>query len=133
MIVIWDKRLSTGDAAIDAEHRLVFDLLNELDVACAVTAPAVVVQKTLEALARTVDRHFGRNGPSEHMGGHAALASKVHRLLADWQGGIIQEIDRRTLMNLGRCWIDHMGRRECIAPAPGYRPNSSSSGCHSAA
>ncbi len=119
MIAIWDNRLSTGDDAIDAEHRLVLSLLNELHVAFTVKAPRVVVQKALEALVRAVDHHFARTdlasvGSDERhaIGEHAAFAVTVHRLLEDWRSGTLQAIDRRTLMHLGGRWIDHMGRHE---------------------
>lgn len=122
MIAIWDNRLSIGNAAIDGEHRLVLNLLNELEVAFAVTAPAVVVEKALEALVNAVDRHFARNesraeGP---MGRHVAFSAKVHRLLRQWRDGDRQCIDRRVLLDLGRRWIDHMGCRE--APCVPKRP-----------
>ena len=123
MIAIWDSRLSTGDAAIDAEHRLVLNLLNELHIAFTVKAPRVVVQKALEALVGAAERHFSRTGPvfgspanraepGAVIGEHAAFAATVHHLLADWRAGSLQAIDRRTLMNLGRRWISHMGRHE---------------------
>jgi hemerythrin len=113
MIAIWDNRLAIGDTAIDAEHRLVLDLLNEMHVAFTVRVPKVVVLRALETLARTVDRHFARDSfGTPDIAEHAAFASMVHRLLADWRSGETQEIDRRTLMNLARRWIDHMGRRE---------------------
>ncbi|RAU22877.1 hypothetical protein CU669_05700 [Paramagnetospirillum kuznetsovii] len=114
MIAIWDNRLSVGDAAIDAEHRLVLNLLNELDVAFAVNAPPVVVEKALEALVRAVDRHFARDAdePVGPVGRHLAFATKVARLLDNWRQGDHRAIDRRSLLDLGRRWIDHMGYRE---------------------
>ena len=113
MIAIWDNRLAIGDTAIDAEHRMVLNLLNELHVAFTVRVPKVVVLRALETLTRTVDRHFARDGFRDTgISEHAAFSAMVHRLLADWRSGEIQEIDRRTLMNLANRWIDHMGRRE---------------------
>ncbi|MBV5325996.1 MAG: hypothetical protein J0626_12465 [Rhodospirillaceae bacterium] len=114
MIATWDNRLMTGDRAIDAEHRVVLNLLNELHVASTVRAPMVVVQKALESMTGIVDRHFARCGPSPG-GDHTAFAAAVHRLAADWRSGAIRDLDRRTLMNLARRWIDHIGRHE----APG--------------
>lgn len=125
MIATWDNRLAIGDTAIDAEHRMVLNLLNELHVAFTVRAPRVVVQRALETLSRTVDRHFARDGLTEsRYGEHEAFAAMIHRLLADWRDGEIQEIDRRTLMNLAHRWIDHMGRRETPArrPSPIFAP-----------
>ena len=123
MIAIWDNRLSTGNTAIDAEHRLVLNLLNELNVAFTVQVPRVVIQKALETLVRAVDRHFARDGlPTVGTGrdspirDHAAFSVAVHRLLNDWRDGTLQTIDRRTLVSLGSRWIDHMGRREAATP-----------------
>lgn len=125
MIAIWDNRLSTGNAAIDAEHRLVLNLLNELHVAFTVNAPAVVVGMALDSLVRAVDRHFARDGlsavgsePDGPIREHAAITATVHRLLADWRSGAIRVIHRRSLMNLASRWIAHMGRHETrSAPA----------------
>ena len=92
---------------------MVLNLLNELHVAFTVRVPKVVVLRALETLARTVDRHFSRDdlAGARHTD-HAAFVAMVHRLLADWRDGSIQQIDRRTLMALARRWIDHMGRHE---------------------
>lgn len=114
MIAIWDNRLAIGDAAIDAEHRHVLNLLNELDVALSVKAPEVVVEKALETLVKTVERHFARDrrrglGPPAV---HAAFTAKVQRLLADWRAGDHRAVDHRVLLGLGRRWLDHMGRSE---------------------
>lgn len=126
MIAIWEQRLSTGDKVIDAEHRLVLNLLNELSVALTVNAPAVVVQKALEALVRAIDRHFARDGLTAvgsveraPIGEHAALAAKAHRLLADWQSGTVTKLERRSLLSLGQRWIGHMGRHEAPTLRPG--------------
>ncbi|CAA7612425.1 hypothetical protein [Magnetospirillum sp. SS-4] len=120
MIAIWDNRLSSGNSIIDAEHRLVLDLLNELDVAFAVGAPDEVVERALDALVRGIGRHFARDGqsPSGRVAEHAAIAACAHRLLHDWRAGTARAIDRRTLLNLSRRWIDHMGRRETRVPQP---------------
>jgi hemerythrin len=118
MIAIWDNRLSVGEAAIDAEHRLVLNLLNELDVAFSVKAPAKVVEKAMESLVRAVERHFARDaatyGP---VGRHEAYLAKVRRLLDAWRSGDHRAVDRRTLMDLARRWIDHIGRREPLGQA----------------
>jgi hypothetical protein len=120
MIAIWENRLSTGNSIIDAEHRQVLNLLNELDVAFAVGAPGVVVERALDTLVRAIERHFARDGlPASRRGGdHAAIASTARKLLQDWRDGAIHSIDRRTLLNLGRRWICHIGRRETSAALP---------------
>ncbi|OAN46652.1 hypothetical protein A6A04_05955 [Paramagnetospirillum marisnigri] len=118
MIAIWDNRLSVGDAGIDAEHRLVLNLLNELDVVFAVAAPRVVVEKALEALVRAVSRHFARDASADGpVRTHMAYQARVERLLRDWHSGELPVIDRSTLLSLGRGWIDHIGRREAYGQA----------------
>lgn len=114
MIAIWDNRLSMGDHAIDAEHRLVLNLLNELAVALSVNAPRLVVEKALESMARATDRHFARDG-SQRVADHMAFAQTVHRLLADWRAGRQDVLNRSTLLRLGQRWLAHMGRHETPA------------------
>ncbi|MBI3446544.1 MAG: hypothetical protein HY055_14600 [Magnetospirillum sp.] len=106
MIAIWDKRLSVGDSVLDAEHRQVISLLNEIAVASSVGAPAIIIQKALESLSRAIDRHFARDEYPH--GEHAAIAALARRLC---EAGP-PTADRRALMNLARRWLDHMGRRE---------------------
>lgn len=117
MIAMWDVRFSVGNALADAEHRQVISILNEIDVAMKVGAPAVVVEKALETLARTIDAHFAHD--EQPRGDHAAISASAHRLLEAWQAGRHGTLERRVLVNLARRWIDHMGRRE--SPASSQR------------
>lgn len=115
MIAIWDAHLSVGDALLDAEHRRVVAILNELAVALSVRAPAVVVEKALEALVRTIEEHFARD--KRTVGEHAALSASARRLLEEWRHGRRDVVDRRALVGLAGRWIGHMGRRETTEPA----------------
>lgn len=114
MIAIWDAHLSVGDPLLDAEHRRVVALLNELGVALAVGAPALVVEKALETLVRTIDTHFARD--ERMVGEHVALSASAHRLLEEWRHGRREVLDRRALVGLAGRWIAHMGRREAAEP-----------------
>lgn len=135
MIAIWDQRLSVGDPVIDSEHRQVIALLNEIDVALSVAAPAQVVDRALDALTRAIDRHFMPENPVEpagpRVGEHAALAAGAHRLLQAWRTGHRDDVDRRALMTLASRWLSHIGRRERqgrrpAAEAPAISPHAAS-------
>jgi hypothetical protein len=110
MIAIWDSRFSVGNALADAEHRQVISILNEIHVACSVGAPPEVIEMALESLVRNIDAHFARD--TAPCGEHGAIAASAHRIRASWQAGAHNALGRRTLVNLARRWIDHMGRRE---------------------
>jgi len=112
MIAIWDASLSVGDGTIDGEHRLVMNLLNELDVALAVGAPFAVIDKALEALDRGVARHFARSAQPVPAAEHAYIQTWVRDLRLAWGGGQRERVNRRALMDLGRRWIAHIGRNE---------------------
>lgn len=112
MIAIWDSRFSVGNALADAEHRQVISILNEVEVARSVGAPPEVIGMALESLVRTIDAHFARD--RSPCGEHNAIAASAHRIRASWQAGACNTLDRRTLVNLARRWIDHMGRRESV-------------------
>ncbi|MFD2232611.1 bacteriohemerythrin [Phaeospirillum tilakii] len=119
MIAIWDSSLSVGDGILDAEHRLVVDLLNELDVALAVGAPFAVVEMALDALGRAVARHFARSAEPHPPGEHDRILGRVRQLQQAWGLGQRQRLDHRALLELGRRWIAHIGRHE---PPPGPAP-----------
>ncbi|WP_148207269.1 hypothetical protein [Paramagnetospirillum magneticum] len=115
MIAIWDNRYSVGHARVDAEHRQVISLLNEIDVARSVGAPPVVVEMALETLLRTIVAHFARDEVPQ--GDHMAIIASARRLLDGWRGGKPEALERRALVNLARRWIGHMGRREASLPS----------------
>jgi len=115
MIAIWDNRYAVGNAQVDAEHRQVINILNEIDVARSVGAPPEVVEMALETLVRTIVAHFARDDAprSDHM----AVIASARRLLDSWREGKPDALGRRVLVNLARRWIDHMGRRESTTPS----------------
>lgn len=112
MIAIWEASLSVGDGAVDGEHRLVMNLLNELDVALTVKAPFTVIDKALEALDRGVTRHFARSATPTPTREHAYIQSRVRQLRLAWSTGQPGGLDRPALMEVGRRWIAHIGRSE---------------------
>jgi len=114
MIAIWEAGLSVGDGAVDDEHRLVVNLLNELDVALTVKAPFTVIDKALEALDRGVTRHFARSAAPIPAREHAYIQSRVRQLRIAWSTGQHDGLNRPALMEVGRRWIAHIGRSETL-------------------
>jgi len=111
MIAVWHERLSVGDRLIDAEHRRVINLLNEIDVAVRVGAPGAVIEQALRRVVRHIDDHFhadGEHGPPAH----SMIRLHARRLLDDWRAGHTGDINRRRLRRLADSWIGHFGRYE---------------------
>lgn len=95
--VTWDPSLETGNAAVDKQHRSLFDLLNELHDAI-VNARGVDVQG--EVLARMTDYaavHFASEealmrsinypGLHEQQQMHEEFVAEVNRMSSDWRSG----------------------------------------------
>jgi len=110
MIAIWDQRLSVGDGSIDAEHRQVINLLNEIDVALTVQAPREVIERAIEALVVAIERHFSVHG-TFLTGEEMTLLTSARRLFAEWREGRRLTLDRRVLTHMAARWVGHMGRR----------------------
>lgn len=58
MLHTWDQTLESGDAAVDAQHRELFRLFDELQEAVRRQDPAPVLHEVLDGLVRYVAVHF---------------------------------------------------------------------------
>ena len=56
--VAWTPQLETGDERVDAQHRRIFDLLNDLIMACADGSDAKRLRETLDFLVDYAIKHF---------------------------------------------------------------------------
>jgi hemerythrin len=118
MIIEWKSSFSSGHPLIDSDHRMVIDLLNELDVALAVVAPPEVITTALRTLERRIDEHFQReelhfhalpqDDAQHHSTEHADLRNRIAVLLDDWQNGSGAQLDRSQLLSLAHWWTAHI-------------------------
>ncbi len=56
--IAWAADLETGDERVDSQHRRIFDLLNDLILACADGSDAKRLRETLDFLVEYAVRHF---------------------------------------------------------------------------
>ena len=118
MIVQWRDQFAHGRPTIDADHRMVVDMLNELDMAIAVASPPEVVGCALDVLAQRIADHFRReeadlpacDGAQVHARvlDHEEILARVRRLRDEWRQGTRTVLDRGQLQALARWWVGHI-------------------------
>lgn len=121
MIVQWREQFAHGSAAIDTDHRVVIDMINDLDVAIAVASPPEVVARVLDAMAERIADHLRREDGAAAAGGGREILARVCQLRDDWRRGTRTRLDRGQLVALGRRWVSHIdavGTGSCLS-APG--------------
>jgi hemerythrin len=57
MVLEWTKKMSVGNETIDSEHKLILDLVNEVDSAIRTKDDAIIVQ-SLNMLEKATRAHF---------------------------------------------------------------------------
>ena len=128
MIVEWQDCKETGIAAIDSDHRMVIDIVNELEVAVGVKSPAEVMAATLDALTRRVDDHFRREEAEfadfdsrkveRHCAEHREISSLAQGLSSAWQIAP-DSLDRTALRLFAGRWLHHIHTSDLDLMAPG--------------
>lgn len=118
MIIQWKNEYSCGHSGIDADHRMVIDLLNEMDVAISVLAPPEVITTALQTLDRRVVDHFSREearfsvlSPEDahhHSIIHQEIRNRIHTMLEDWESGSGALINHKELKFLADFWVAHI-------------------------
>jgi len=89
-LIVWSDRYSVGIARIDAQHRKLVDLINELHEAMLEGRGNDVIEKTLDALAAYTVTHFASEeglmkqcaypGYAEQKAEHVRLLAQVKLL-----------------------------------------------------
>jgi hemerythrin-like metal-binding protein len=96
-LITWSDRYSVGIARIDAEHRKLVDLVNELYAAILACNPTSVTAKVLDGLASYTVSHFTSEeglmkrhaypGYIQHKAEHDKLVAQVKQLQQDLRAG----------------------------------------------
>ncbi len=94
--VMWSEALSVGVELIDEEHKLLFNIYNELVTALRSGQPLTVAKRAVEALADYATYHFSHE--EELMATYRYPEMDAHRREHDKLTGRLMEIDQ----NLGR-------------------------------
>jgi hemerythrin len=93
-IARWQDEYLTGDARIDQEHKILFDMVNDLHAAIQTSASPTRLQAMIQTMAEHTTEHFQHEealmqmhnypGYDRHKQVHDNLLAKVSRLLAQF-------------------------------------------------
>lgn len=94
VIAHWQDEYLTGDARIDLEHKVLFDMVNDLHAAIQTAASPTQLQTMIRKMAEHTTEHFQHEealmqahdypGYSRHKQVHDNLLEKVSRLLTQF-------------------------------------------------
>lgn len=133
-LVSWDEAKQTGIPSIDAQHKRLFALVNELDTAICLQSGSAVVPRLLGDLLAYTREHFaheeqlmstyGFPGYEKHKGEHDRFVARVEQLRAELPGrdpaspervmGTLEEWLRYHMLETDRGYVDFL-----IARLPG--------------
>ena len=84
MIVEWNKGLETGVTFVDTDHRVLINLLNQVNACIEDNEESTVLGSVLDALVEYTDYHFQREEKMMELSGYAGLDAhiSVHRALS---------------------------------------------------
>jgi len=116
----WNDALTTGDRAIDDQHRRLFKLFNDLVDAMARGEGQEVVSRTLAALSAYVVGHFGMEEKLMAESGYQGLAAHraEHELMRIQVEDMVDQynligLDPTQVMRVLKVWlIDHVQEQD---------------------
>ena len=116
-LITWNDRYSVGIAKIDAEHRKLVDLINELYAAILSGTSASVIAKVLDGLACYTFSHFAAEeglmkryrypGYLQHKAEHDKLVEQVKQLQQELRAGKAT-VSQEVMSFLQRWLIGHI-------------------------
>lgn len=93
----WKDEYSVGDEQFDADHKRIFDMINELESASDSERRPEFIELIFETLMDYTDDHFAREeqfmrdtgfaGVVEHHAKHAEMDEKLHGLFIRFRDG----------------------------------------------
>jgi hemerythrin len=122
MLVTWEPRHELGLVEIDAEHRVVVDVINRLNTMSASGVPTSDLSAVAEDLHRYVQTHFDREERlmaaaryadlAAHKAEHEGFARKVAEFRQKLGTGVAAADLSTLLMHLVNWWMSHIGRTD---------------------
>lgn len=125
MLIAWRDEYDLGHSAIDADHRLVVDIINRLNDSAGDRG---LVGRALDSLDLYVRNHFAREELLMERAGYPDRGNHrmLHRNFTGTIGSLRQEftkatdvhyIESETLLTLARWWMTHIRTED-----PKYKP-----------
>ncbi|MGE5545632.1 MAG: bacteriohemerythrin [Solirubrobacterales bacterium] len=117
-VLAWIEAFSVGNELLDADHRILIDLVNQLDDAVETGQSRDVVGSVLNVLTEYVQHHFRReeamlakSGFPErdaHATQHRALEQQVRDIRQRWMAGDRTVLQEDVLAFLRKWLTDHI-------------------------
>lgn len=84
MLVEWSKNLETGVPFVDADHKVLINLLNQVNDCIDQNEESTVMGSVLDALVEYTDYHFRREEKMMELSGYTGLETHIttHRVLS---------------------------------------------------
>ncbi len=118
MLIEWSKDLETGVTFVDADHKVLINLLNQVDDCIDENEETTVLGSVLDALVEYTDYHFlreekmmelcGYTGLGTHKATHRVLSTQVREVYEGFQAdpASVRPIDIRDFL---QSWlVDHI-------------------------
>lgn len=118
MLVEWSKDLETGVTFVDADHKVLINLLNQVDDCIDQNEETTVLGSVLDALVEYTDYHFLREekmmelshyaGLETHRDTHRSLSRQVRRTYEDYQNSP-WKVSAHDIRDFLQSWlVDHI-------------------------
>jgi len=118
VLVEWNKNLETGVTFVDADHKVLLNLLNQVDACIEQNEESTVLGSVLDALVEYTDYHFLREEKMMELSGYERLEAHaaIHRALSRQVGNIYSEyqadpwsVDPNSVRDFLQSWLtDHI-------------------------
>ncbi|KAF0222747.1 MAG: hemerythrin-like [Rhodospirillaceae bacterium] len=126
-VLTWSETYSVGSAMIDSDHRILINLINQLQDAIETGQSRDVVGSVINVLVEYVEHHFHREEAlmteigyperEQHIQSHRDLENRVREARQRWMAGERQVLDDDLMVFLKRWLTDHILRADIA-----YRP-----------
>jgi hemerythrin len=114
----WTEEMSVRVKVLDDDHKILIDILNDLNDGIEANRTRVVLEDVIERLSSYTRIHFAREermfaqtgyvGGAAHTAEHAMLAKRVMNLQARFESGQSRELGLETLAFLKSWLTEHI-------------------------
>lgn len=126
-LMAWSEAYGVGNALLDSDHRILIDLLNQLDDAVDTGQSREVVGTVVNVLVEYTEHHFRREeaimraadfpGLAQHESEHRSLEGRVRDLRDRWAAGDRGVLGEEVLTFLKKWLTEHI-----LGADKSYRP-----------
>ncbi|MGE5475803.1 MAG: bacteriohemerythrin [Bacteroidales bacterium] len=127
MTLAWSEAYAVGSAMLDSDHRILFNLLNQLQDATETGQSRSVVGTVVGVLVEYTEHHFRREEAAmaaagypnleAHRAIHRDLEAQVRRIRDRWNAGERSVLDDEVLAFLKKWLTEHI-----LGADKSYRP-----------